>query len=167
MKTLYLIGGTMGVGKTTVCNVLKKKLSNAVFLDADWCWDLHPFRVTPATKAMVMDNIHAMLGNFLKCPDIENILFCWVMHQQSIVDDVLSGLDLENVCVVNLSLVCTAQALRTRLEGDIANGIRTADVLDRSIRRLSGYDQLMTVKIDTTNLTPEEIALRILREGER
>ena len=39
MKTLYLIGGTMGVGKTTVSQQLKKDLANSVFLDGDWCWD--------------------------------------------------------------------------------------------------------------------------------
>ncbi|MEG0512985.1 MAG: nucleotide kinase [Clostridia bacterium] len=39
MKNLYIIGGTMGVGKTAVCQSLKQKLSNAVFLDGDWCWD--------------------------------------------------------------------------------------------------------------------------------
>lgn len=37
MKTLYLIGGTMGVGKTKVCQLLKDKLPNSVFLDGDWC----------------------------------------------------------------------------------------------------------------------------------
>ncbi|MBQ4087884.1 MAG: AAA family ATPase, partial [Clostridia bacterium] len=39
MKTLYMIGGTMGVGKTTVCQQLKRDLQNSVFLDGDWCWD--------------------------------------------------------------------------------------------------------------------------------
>ena len=165
MKTLYLIGGTMGVGKTTVCNELKKQLPDCVFLDGDWCWDLHPFRVTEATKAVVMANIHAMLGNFLKCPEIENVLFCWVMHQQSIIDDVLSGLDLENVRVVNVSLVCSAESLRIRLEGDIAKGVRTMDILDRSIPRLSLYEGLQTIKIDTTDLNPVQIARRIRQEG--
>lgn len=40
MKRIYLIGGTMGVGKTSVCQPLKKRLKNAVFLDGDWCWDV-------------------------------------------------------------------------------------------------------------------------------
>ena len=57
MKTLYLIGGTMGVGKTTVSQQLKKELTNSVFLDGDWCWDADPFQVTEETKAMVMRNI--------------------------------------------------------------------------------------------------------------
>ena len=39
MKNLYLIGGTMGVGKTTVCQQLKMELADSVFLDGDWCWD--------------------------------------------------------------------------------------------------------------------------------
>ena len=38
MKTIYLIGGTMGVGKTTVSQQLKKELPKSVFLDGDWCW---------------------------------------------------------------------------------------------------------------------------------
>lgn len=42
MKTVYLIGGTMGVGKTTVCQLMKAKLPNSVFLDGDYCWDMHP-----------------------------------------------------------------------------------------------------------------------------
>ena len=49
-----MIGGTMGVGKTTVSQNLKIKLRNSVLLDGDWCWDMHPFRVTEETKNMVM-----------------------------------------------------------------------------------------------------------------
>ena len=64
MKKLYLIGGTMGVGKTTVCQKLKSELNNSVFLDGDWCWDASPFRVTEETKAMVTDNICHLLNNF-------------------------------------------------------------------------------------------------------
>ena len=42
----------MGVGKTTVCQKLKRLLQNSVFLDGDWCWDMDPFVVTEETKAM-------------------------------------------------------------------------------------------------------------------
>ena len=48
MKTIYLIGGTMGVGKTTVSQQLKKELPNSVFLDGDWCWDLPHNLIIPA-----------------------------------------------------------------------------------------------------------------------
>ena len=45
MKTFYLIGGTMGVGKTATCQRLKSMLPSAVLLDGDWCWDADPFVV--------------------------------------------------------------------------------------------------------------------------
>ena len=83
MKTLYMIGGTMGIGKTTVCQQLKQDLPNSVFLDGDWCWDASPFQVNDETKAMVTNNICYLLNNFLKCSAYENIIFCWVKHEQS------------------------------------------------------------------------------------
>ena len=67
MKNLYIVGGTMGVGKTAVCQQLKMNLPNSVLLDGDWCWDASPFQVTDETKSMVTDNICYLLNNFLHC----------------------------------------------------------------------------------------------------
>lgn len=36
MKDLILLGGPMGVGKTTVGKCLRDKLAPAFFLDGDW-----------------------------------------------------------------------------------------------------------------------------------
>ena len=163
-KTLYLIGGTMGVGKTTVCRELKRMLEDCVFLDGDWCWDMHPCVVNEATKAMVQDNICACLGNFLKCPQIKHILFCWVMHEQGIIDEILSRLDLTNCTVRPISLTCTEAELRQRLQKDVDAGIRTADILDRSAARLPLYEKLNTVKLDTTGKTPRQVAREILEQ---
>ena len=96
MKRLILIGGTMGVGKTATSSLLKYQLDNCVFLDGDWCWDMHPFIVDEETKTMVMNNIVYQLNQFIHCSKIENIIFCWVMHQQSIIDELLSRLDVSN-----------------------------------------------------------------------
>ena len=63
MKKLYLIGGTMGVGKTTTCQILKRKLDKSVFIDGDWCWDMHPFMVNEETKMLVLENICMLLNN--------------------------------------------------------------------------------------------------------
>ena len=37
MKTLYLIGGTMGVGKAYGKSAAEKRSANVSFLDGDWC----------------------------------------------------------------------------------------------------------------------------------
>lgn len=97
MKRLYLIGGPMGVGKTTVCQELKRLTAPSVFLDGDWCWDMEPFQVTAETKAMVQENIAFLLGQFLRCSAYETVIFCWVMHQREIIQELLASLPLEGV----------------------------------------------------------------------
>ena len=57
MKHVYLIGGPMGIGKSTICNQLNQDLDHSVFLDGDWCWNMDPFIVNQDTKNMVLDNI--------------------------------------------------------------------------------------------------------------
>ena len=153
MKTLYLIGGTMGVGKTTVSQLLKQDLPNSVFLDGDWCWDSSPFQVTDETKAMVIDNICYQLNNFLHCSAYENVIFCWVMHQQSIIDSIIEKLDTENCDVKYISLIANEDNLRERLTIDVKRGVRTVDVIDRSVARMALYQTLDTIKIDTSNKT--------------
>ena len=161
MKTVYLIGGTMGVGKTTVSQLLKQELHNSVFLDGDWCWDASPFQVTEETKAMVLDNICHLLNNFIRCSAYEHVIFCWVMHQQDIIDSIIEKLDLEHCELKCISLMADEISLRDRLTKDVKRGIRTADVIDRSIRRIPLYKALHTVKIDTSKKTPQMIANEI------
>ena len=69
MKNLIIVGGTMGVGKTATCRELQKILPRNVFLDGDWCWDMHPFVVTGETIAMVNSNIAHLLNGFLACSE--------------------------------------------------------------------------------------------------
>ena len=163
MKNIYLIGGTMGVGKTTTCQIIKNKLNNCVFLDGDWCWDMHPFQVTEETKQMVLENIRFLLNKFIKCSAYENIVFCWVMHEQTIIDYIVSRLDTANCKVHLISLVCSEQALQARLRKDVDAGIRTEDVISRSIERIPLYDKLNTYKVDVSKITPEQAADFIIR----
>lgn len=162
MKELYLIGGPMGVGKTAVGQRLKRELPNSVFLDGDWCWDSHPFQVTEETKAMALDNICHLLKNFIICPAYDTVIFCWVMHRQSILDDILAQLPLEDLRVKAVSLICDEETLRHRLEGDVARGLRTEDVIERSLARLPLYKGLDTVKVDTSHRMVGEIAGEIM-----
>lgn len=148
----------MGVGKTTTCQIIKEKLNNSVFLDGDWCWDMHPFQVTEETKQMVVENICFLLNNFIKCSAYENIVFCWVMHEQSIIDNIVSHLDTEDCKIHAISLVCSEQALQARLRKDVDAGIRTEDVISRSIKRIHLYEKLNTYNLDVSKITPEQAA---------
>ncbi len=162
MKKLYLIGGTMGVGKTTVCQNLKVKLPDSVFLDGDWCWDASPFKVTEETKSMVINNICYLLNSFIACSAYENVIFCWVMHEQLIIDSILERLHTQNCEVKCISLLADEETLRERLTIDVKKGIRQPDVIQRSVARLPLYKDLKTVKVDTGGKTVAEISDEIM-----
>lgn len=163
MKKLYLIGGTMGVGKTTTGQILKKRLPDSVYLDGDWCWDMNPFRVTDETKRMVMDNICCLLRNFARSTACQNIIFCWVMHEQGILDEILKRVDNRELQVVKISLICREDMLRVRLQKDIEAGLREESVIERSIARLPFYRHLDTVKLDVSDMTAAQAAEFISR----
>ncbi len=169
MKNLILIGGTMGVGKTTVSRALQGLLPGCVFLDGDWCWDMRPFTVNEETKAMVQDNIVHLLRNFLRCSVFQNVVFCWVMHEQSIIDGLLEQLSGEEFRLCNYSLTCPEEALRRRLEKDVREGKRTPDVIARSTARLPFYEKLNTRRLDVGSIPAVEAAAAIpapVREGQ-
>lgn len=155
----------MGVGKTTVCQILKKKLNRSVYLDGDWCWDMNPFQITDETKQMVMNNICFLLNSFIQCSAYENIVFCWVMHEQFIIDELLSRLDAVGCRVHTISLVCSQQALQARLQKDIDAGIREKDIIDRSTQRIPLYGKLNTIKVDVSDITPEQTANGIIQSA--
>lgn len=161
MKKLIMIGGTMGIGKTTVSQSLKYTLNKSVFLDGDWCWDMHPFVVNEETKTMVLNNIVYQLNQFIHCSHFENIIFCWVMHEQGIIDDIISSLDLTNCQVYCLSLICDPHVLKRRIQKDIDLGKRKQDVLERSLARLDMYHQLQTIKIDLSQLSVADVVKMI------
>ena len=161
MKSLIIVGGTMGVGKTATCRELQKILPRNVFLDGDWCWDMHPFVVPDETKAMVNSNIAHLLNGFLACSEFENVIFCWVLHEQHILDDLINALNLNGFTTHCFSLVSTEQALVERLNRDIAAGKRGSDITERSVARISLYDDLDTVKVDVSTISPADAARRI------
>lgn len=108
---------------------------------------------------MVLRNIRFLLTGFLSCSEYENVVFTWVMHEQSIIDALTEGLpDCELRAV---SLVCPAGELERRLSLDIAAGLREPDVMERSLAYLPLYEALGTRKLDTGALSPTETAERI------
>ena len=162
MKKVIFIGGTMGVGKTTISKLLKKQLDHSVMLDGDWCWDMHPFVVNEETKAMVLNNIVYQLQSFIHCSVIDNIIFCWVLHEQTIIDEIVKRLDLSQCQFFSLSLVCDEKTLKEHLQKDIDLNIRDSDIIARSMERMSHYDQVSSHKISVSSLSCETIVQNIL-----
>ena len=85
------------------------------------------------------------------------------MHEQSIIDEIIDRLDTGDARVIkNFSLMIDETNLRKRLYADIAMGIRSNDVIDRSVARINMYQILDTIKVDTVNKNVCEIVSEIL-----
>lgn len=159
MKHVYLIGGPMGIGKSTICNQLNQDLDHSVFLDGDWCWNMDPFIVNQDTKNMVLDNITHCLNNFIHTPGIENIIFCWVMRKQDIIDQIIQKLDTEGVDIHLISLICEKEELIKRMLIDR----RDNQTIRKSLQYLEFYKDLDTQKIDVTTLDVQKTIDKIKR----
>lgn len=161
-KKLVIINGAMGVGKTTICKTLYKKLHNSVWLDGDWCWMMNPFDANEYNRSMVVKNIGYLLRSYLQNPTYEYVVFTWVMHAEEIYRSILaelSGFEFEHY---KMTFMCDAEELRERIQKDIANGERVADSIEKSIERLQMYKQLNSIKIETSKRAVQEVADEIV-----
>lgn len=62
-----------------------------------------------------------------------------------------------------ISLICSEESLKSRLNIDIKNGIRNDDIVNRSIKRILLYDKMDTIKIYVSNITPNDTAKEIYK----
>lgn len=120
-------------------------------------WD--PFVVNQDTKSMVLDNITHCLNNFIHTPGIENIIFCWVMHKQDIIDGIIQKLNTEDVEIHLISLICEKEELMKRMLIDRRNN----QTIQKSLDYLELYKDLNTQKIDVTTLDVQKTIDKIKR----
>jgi len=113
------------------------------------------------TKKMVMRNSQFLLNSFIANSTLENIVFVWVMHQQAIIDDLLSGLE-GDFTTDSFSLVASEAELTKRFSQDIASAKRKPSDLPAAIQRLSFYESVDATKIDVTGRDYPEVAQLIL-----
>jgi len=162
MKKVYLIGGTMGVGKTAVCKELEGLLDNSIYIDGDSCWNPDPSCITEESKKEVLKAIVERLNKYIEDSSLDNIVFGWVMHEQYIIDSIVNNLRLDDCELITVSLMVSEYILRERLEKDIKDGKRTKDIIERSINRIHLYKKLNTNKINTDGKSVIEIAKEII-----
>lgn len=91
MKAI-VINGPMGVGKTTVGQYIAEKYPGTAFIDGDWCMDIHPFVGNHETKAMAVDNILHMAGNYSRCSACRMLVIVWLMDDAWVRERIAEGL---------------------------------------------------------------------------
>ena len=84
------------------------------------------------------------------------------MHEQSIIDTIVSRLDLTDISLHCISLIADEKTVVEHLRNDIDHGVREKDVIERSLERLRLYGNLNTEKIDVSGLTIDQIVEKIV-----
>ena len=159
MSKLILLGGPPGIGKTTVAHLVWHELDHCAWLEGDAVWQIRPFAVTPASRRLAEANITAVLRNYLES-GYAHVLLSWVLHRLDLIQRLvapLAGLAKE---VHQFTLVATAEVLRERFELDPKRG-RFSQL---PLWRLEEAASLPTRQIDTTRLSPSEVARLIITE---
>ena len=161
MKAIIL-NGPMGVGKTTVGKYVAGKYPGTAFIDGDWCMDLHPFVGSRETRAMAVDNILHIAGNYRKCSACRMIVVVWLMDDPQVVRAITDGLSGLQMDVKSVTLVCDREQLIRRWKNDHDCEWRTDEWLEVSLKSLPGF-AAMENTIDTGGLSVEQIAEQIMQ----
>ena len=164
MKVI-LINGPMGVGKTATGKLIAEKNPGTAFIDGDWCMDLHPFVGNRETKAMAVDNILHMIGNYLHCSECKRIVLVWLMDDPWVLQSILDGLAALQAETKSVTLVCDRESLISRWKNDHSCEWRTDHWLEISLRSLPRFASMENV-LDTSGLSVDKVADIILQQPE-
>jgi len=125
----------MGVGKSTICKILYKKMDKSIWLDADWCWMMNPI-----------------------CFTYQNVIFSLVIDKEEVFSRYLSKLKDLDYKLVIITITCSEEELKKRLR---KRGIEDENFLN-SIIHSNLYDEMKSKKIDNTNNSIEESVNKVL-----
>lgn len=114
-KKLIFISGTIGTGKTILSEKLVNSIPDSVMLDGDWCFQQGlSWHFDDDTKQMAINNIIHILNSYLANPNFECIIFCWALHKQEIIDQILNSID-NDIDFYHFSLMCNETTLKNRI----------------------------------------------------
>ena len=157
MSRLVLLGGPTGVGKTTALRNLQDRSPATAVLDADDVWRVSADLASTDNRDIAIGNVLAVLRGYFAAGCQTGIL-SWVFARSQLYQPVLDGVQDLVERTEMLYLICSREALDARLRqrGE-------PEKLAYALSRLELIEDLPFPKIDTTNLTPDEVAEEISR----
>ncbi len=163
MRKLIFICGASGIGKSTICTKLYRKMNNSAFVDSDHCRMIHPFEFSDELKDIVEDNMATMLVNYLKCSSIEKTIFLYGFHgpRKQIFDNIMTKLVDTGIpySFMPIILECELEEniRRARNDGRDETRIKFGIKNSRDI-----YNQYDYPRLDITHLTVDEAVEKLI-----
>ena len=159
-----IITAAPGVGKTTVFEVLARKLpGKAGLLDGDAVGRLVPFRLSEEWLNLVQDNIAACARNFAGC-GIRYFVTCFCLPTQERLNRLTGLLRRLGYRVHAIALIADEESLGERNRERGGCEVRDAAEFAEALRCHRGIMQLQGVTfIDTTGMSAERVGQEIVR----
>nr|MDD6334956.1 hypothetical protein [bacterium] len=162
-KRIILILGANGVGKSTVARALLSRMDRCALVEAEACRAIKPFVLSEATRQLVIDNFVSLIGNSLRCSQIDTVLFPYGFHgaRQQMWLEALDKLEREGLTpqVIPMVLSCTMEENIRRAQLDGRDQARIARGIAKTYHY---YDKMDYPVIDITCLTPMQAAEAVL-----
>ena len=162
MKKLIVIIGPNAVGKSTTAKMFLEKSEKCAYVDSDWCREITPFALTKSTKKAVTENIYCLLRNFLRCDDIETVIFTYSWHgvRKEIYETVMTKLKNDKLIFQETIIVlkCSLDENIKRAKEDGRDEVRLKRGIENTFLFYEEYDYPC---IDTTRLSPEQVVQKI------
>lgn len=158
MKKLIIITGAPGVGKTTLCKELFKKIEGSAWLDSDWCWMINPWTAkTHVQKEYVEQTFTRILRGYLLNESTNTIIFSWVIKSKRQLEIILEPLADIDMKVYKIALICNVDAHKERMKLDNRRAEQVNTCYD-----MEPYYQLEAEVIDISELSVEQTLEKIL-----
>ena len=161
MKAI-VINGPMGVGKTATGRAVANRMPGTALIDGDWCMDIHPFVGNRETKAMAVDNILHMIGNYRRCSVCDRVVLAWLMDDSWVRQAISDGLSALHMEEKGVTLVCDRESLVRRWRNDLSCEWRTDRWLEASLASLPDFTSRPDA-LDTSRLSIAQAAEIILQ----
>jgi hypothetical protein len=156
MAKLILLGGPTGVGKTTALRLLQQRIPRAAVLDADDVWRISEDLAVEGTREIAIANVNSVMRGYFEAGCDIGVL-SWIFARPLLYEPVIAGLKDQVDIVQQIYLISSTERLRERLDmrGD-------GNRFEYSKSRLALIEALPFQKIDTTNLSPDEVADQVI-----
>lgn len=165
MKNFLFLCGSNGIGKTTICRNIVKRLSGSAYVDSDCCRMMNPFALDERTIPTIAKNISGLIENYLDCNVIQTVIFSYGFHgrRKEIFDRIMGNLSTRELNFLPFVLTCGKEENLRRMKADG----RDADRIERALETSrKAHQNIEYLQIDITELSVDEATeLIISRAG--
>ena len=164
MKNLLFICGPNGIGKTTICKEIIRKLPNSAYVDSDPCRQMNPFILNNETIPTIAKNRSDLLINYIDCSIIETIIFSYGFHgkRREVFEIIMKAVSIRDFNFIPFLLTCSEEENIKRMDMDNRSPERKQRAIEESRK---AFDDIPYPQIDISDFSAYEAAENIIKKA--